>query len=63
MGPISDEHDVLSNDNEETNNAQLEEEIHQHMNLSKLEDLQAWPLQEVRRKWGKKWQNDCWKWD
>ena len=28
MGAISDKHDVLSNDNEETNNVQLEEQIY-----------------------------------
>ena len=39
MDAISDEHDVSSDDNEETNNVQLEEEIYQQMNLIKLEDL------------------------
>ena len=29
MGAISDKHDVLSDDNEETNNVQLEEKIYQ----------------------------------
>ena len=28
MSAISDKHDILSDDNEETNNVQLEEEIH-----------------------------------
>ena len=44
MGAISDKHDILSDDNEETNNVQLEEEIYQQMNLIKLEDLKAFPL-------------------
>ena len=33
MSAISDKHDFLSDDNEETNNVQLEEEIYQQMNL------------------------------
>ena len=40
MSAISD---ILSNDNEETNNIQLEEEIYQQMNLIKLDDLNALP--------------------
>ena len=28
MGTVSDKYDILSNDNEETNNVQLEEEIY-----------------------------------
>jgi len=47
MGTISDKHDVLSDDNEETNNAQLEEEIYQQMNMIKLEDLDILPLEEI----------------
>ena len=39
MDAISDKHDVLSDDNEETNNVQLEEEIYQQMKLVKLKDL------------------------
>ena len=54
MGPISDKHDILSDDIEETNNVQLEEEIFQQMNLIKLEDLYALPLEEIRRKLDKK---------
>ena len=55
MGAISDKHDVLSDDNEETNNVQLEEEIYQQMNLIKLEDLNALPLEEIKRKLDKKY--------
>ena len=44
MSAISDKHDMLSNNNEETNNVQLEEEIYQQMNLIKLEDLNVLPL-------------------
>ena len=54
MSAISDKHDVLSDDNEETNNVQLEEEIYQQMNLIKLEDLNILPLEEIRRKLDKK---------
>ena len=50
MGIISDIHNTLSNDNEETNNVQLEEKKYQHMNLIKLEDLNVLPLEEFRRK-------------
>jgi len=50
MSAISDKHDVLSDDNEETNNIQLEEEIYQQMNLIKLRDLNALPLEEIKRK-------------
>ena len=39
MGVIVDKQDVLYDDNEETNNILLEEEIYQQMNLIKLEDL------------------------
>ena len=50
MSAISDKHEVLSDDNEGTNNVQLEEEIYQQMNLIKLEDLNVLPLKDVRRK-------------
>ena len=50
MGAISDKHDLLSDDNEETNNGQLEEEIYQQMNLIELRDLNVSPLEEIRRK-------------
>ena len=33
VSAISDKHDVLSDENEETNNVQLEEEIYPQMNL------------------------------
>ena len=46
MSAISDKHDILSDDNEETNNVQLEEEIYQWMNQIKLEDLNILPLGE-----------------
>jgi len=54
MGAISDKHDVLSDDNEETNNVELEEELYKQMNLIKLEDLNVLPLEEIRRKLDKK---------
>ena len=38
MGAIVDKLDILSDNNEETNNIQLKEEIYQQMNLIKLED-------------------------
>ena len=49
---IIDKQGILSNDYEETNNAQLEEEIYQQMNLIKLEDLNVLPLEEIRKKTG-----------
>ena len=55
MGAINDKYDILSDDNEETNNIQLEEEIQQQMTLIKLEDLSVLPLEEVRRKLDKKY--------
>ena len=55
MGTISDKYDVLSDDNEKTNNVQLEEEIHQQMKLIKLEDLNVLPSEEIRRKLHKKY--------
>ena len=54
MSAISDKYDVLSDDNEETNNIQLEEEIYQQMNLIKLDDLNALPLEEIKQKLDKK---------
>jgi len=48
MSAISDKYDVLSNDNEETNNVHLEEEIYQQMNLIKLDDLNTLPLEEIK---------------
>jgi len=38
---------MLSNGYEERNNGQLEEEIYQQMNLIKLKDLNALPLEEI----------------
>jgi len=52
VGTISDKHDVLSDDNEGTNHFHLE--IYEQMNLIKVEDLDASPL-EVRRKLDKKY--------
>jgi len=54
MSTISDKYDILSNDNKETNNVQLEEEIYQQMNLIKLDDLNVLPLEEIKRKLDKK---------
>ena len=48
MSAISDKHDALSDEKEETNNVQLEEEIYQQMNLMKLEDVNVVPLEEIR---------------
>ena len=39
MSVIVDKQGILSDDYEDTNNAQVEEEIYQQMNLIKLEDL------------------------
>jgi len=50
MGVISDKHEVLSDNNEETNNVYLD----QQMNLIKLEDLNVLPLEGVRTKLDKK---------
>ena len=55
MSAISDKYDVMSDDNKETNNVQLEEEIYQQMNLIKLRDLNVLPLEEIRRKLDKKY--------
>ena len=55
MRAIGDKNDVLSDENKETNNAQLEEEIYQQMNLIKLDDLNALSLQEIRRRLDKKY--------
>jgi len=55
MRTISNKHDVLLDDNEETNNIQLKEEIYQQMNLIKLDDLNALPLKEIKRKLDKKY--------
>ena len=55
ISAISDKYDVLSDDNEETNNVQLEEEIYQQMNLIKLRDLNILSLEEIRRKLDKKY--------
>jgi len=52
MSAVSDKHDVLSDDNEETNNVQLDEKIYQQMNLIKLDDLNALPLEEIKKKIG-----------
>jgi len=56
MSVIIDKQGILSGDHEETNNAQLEEEIHQQMNLIKLEDLNVLPLEEIRKKLDKKFE-------
>ena len=54
MNVIVDNQGILSDDYEESNNAQLEEEIYQQMNLIKLEDLKVLPLKEIRKKLHKK---------
>ena len=55
IGAMVNKQDILSNDNEETNDVQLEEEMYQQMNLIKLEDLNIIHLQEVRRQLDKKY--------
>ena len=45
---------MLSNGYEERNNGQLEEEIYQQMNLIKLKDLNALPLEEIWKRLDKK---------
>jgi len=54
MSVIVDKQGTLSDGYEESNNPQLEEEIYQQMNLSKLEDLNDLPLEEIRKKLDKK---------
>ena len=39
MGTIVDKQDILSVDNEETNNVHLKEAIYQQINLIELDDL------------------------
>ena len=56
MSVIVDKQRILSDDYEETNNAQLEEEIHEQMNLIKLEDLNVLRLEEIRKKLDKKFE-------
>jgi len=55
MDAISDKHDVLFDDNEDTKSVQLEEKIYQQMNLIKLEDLGVLPLEVVKKKFDKKY--------
>jgi len=50
MGTIVERQDASPDNNEETNNVPLEEEMHQQMNLIKLEDLNIVLLEEIRRK-------------
>ena len=45
--------------NEETNNVQLEEEIYQHVNLIKLEDLDIVPIEEIGKRLDKKIVKRC----
>ena len=54
MSVIVDKQGILSDDYEETNNAQLEEEIYEQVNLIKLENLNVLPLEEIRKKLDKK---------
>ena len=54
MSAISDKYGILPDDNEESNNVHLEEKIYQQMNLIKLDDLNALPLEEIKRKLDKK---------
>ena len=50
MGTIVEKQDVLFEVNEQTKNVPLEEEIYQQLNLTKLENLNVVPLEEIRRK-------------
>ena len=56
MSVIADKQGILSDEYEEPNNAQLEEEIYQQINLIKLEDLNVLPLEEIRKKLDKKFE-------
>ena len=55
MGTIVKKQWLLFDDNEETSNVKLEEEIYQQKNLTKLESLDVVPLEEVKRKLDKKY--------
>jgi len=50
MSDIVDKQGILSEDYEESNNAQLEKEIYQQINLIKLEDLNVLRLEDIRKK-------------
>jgi len=50
IGELVNKQYALFDDNKETNNVQLEEEIYQQMNLIKLKNLNIIPLEKVRRK-------------
>ena len=54
MSVIEEKQGILSDGYEESNNAQLEEEIYQQMNLIKLKDLNVLPLKEIKKKLDKK---------
>jgi len=54
MSVIVDKQGILLDGYEESNNAQLEEEMYQRMNLIKLEALNVLPLEEIRKKLAKK---------
>jgi len=56
MSVIVDKQGILIYEYEETNNAQLEEEIYQQINLIKLEDLNVLSLEEITKKLDKKFE-------
>jgi len=56
MSVTVDKQGILSDDYEESNNAQLEEEIYQQMNLIKLEVLNVLPFEEIRKQLDKKFE-------
>jgi len=56
MNVIVDKQGILSEDYEDTNNAQLDEEIYQQMNLINSKDLNVLPLEEIRKKLDKKFE-------
>jgi len=57
MSVIVDKQGILSDDYE-TNNAQIEEEGYQQINLIKLEDLNTLPLEEIRKKLDKRFEKN-----
>ena len=45
-----DKQEVIPENNEETNNVQIEEDMYQQIGLIRLEDLDVISLEEIRRK-------------
>jgi len=57
MSVIVDKQGILSDDYE-TNNAHIEEEGYQQINLIKLEDRNTLPLEEIRKKLDKRFEKN-----